>query len=173
MWEISKYMYLNYLLSVRRDLFGERKERLVIGRGGIHSESLVFDGFLLRREEVEPLLDGDPLPRVLWEDGDSFVQELYKEKYLQRYQSLTWSSGENLAGWAEKVGAGGWFGLKGGGPKKETKRAQRRARTRWRTDPAVAANAFRIEFWTNVSLVIISHLHQGLVFIRLIKYNQI
>ena len=61
-------MYRNYLFGVRRDLFGERNERLVFGSGGIHSESLVFDGLLLRREEVEPLLDGDPLPRVLWED---------------------------------------------------------------------------------------------------------
>ena len=49
---------------------------------------------------------------------------------MKRFE-IGWRDGRGVGGgWAEKVGAGGWFGLKGGGPKKETKRAQRRARTR-------------------------------------------
>lgn len=44
----------------------------MFGGGGFHFEGLVLDGFLLRREEVEPLLDGDPLPRVLQGMGEIF-----------------------------------------------------------------------------------------------------
>ena len=39
--------------------------RLVFVSGGIHIENLVLDGLLLGGEEVKPLLDGDPLPRIL------------------------------------------------------------------------------------------------------------
>ena len=49
----------------------------MFGCGGIHFEGLVLDRFLLRREEVEPLLDGDPLPRILEGIGVIFNLKLF------------------------------------------------------------------------------------------------
>ena len=49
----------------------------MFGCGGIHFEGLVLDRFLLRREEVEPLLDGDPLPRILEGIGVIFDLKLF------------------------------------------------------------------------------------------------